>query len=84
MTRIYSTTTELRKRDTTHILVGAALGVAFFALAFAGFNYYLAEAGRAAETIDPRLEQSCVWPRVEGEMTVVAVLNGNLICWRWR
>lgn len=27
---------------------------------------------------------SCPWPQGEGEMTVVAVLDGKRTCWRWR
>lgn len=26
----------------------------------------------------------CSWPVMEGEMTVVTVLDGKVVCWRWR
>ena len=27
---------------------------------------------------------SCTWPKNEGEMTVITVVNGQRVCWRWR
>ena len=33
--------------------------------------------------INPTIESSCKWPRHEGEMTVVTVINQKVICWRW-
>jgi hypothetical protein len=40
--------------------------------------------GRAEPVVDPRIEAGCHWPRAEGEMTVVTVLKGEVVCWRWR
>ena len=37
-----------------------------------------------AEVIDPRMETACKFPRGDGEMTVITVIDGKLTCWRWR
>ena len=36
------------------------------------------------EIIDSRMESACKFPRSEGEMTVITVINQKLICWRWQ
>ena len=36
------------------------------------------------EVIDSRMESACKFPRSEGEMTVITVINQKLICWRWQ
>lgn len=36
-----------------------------------------------AEVVDPRMESACKWPTREGMMTVVTVMAGKLVCWRW-
>ncbi len=33
---------------------------------------------------DPKMESACKFPRNDGEMTVITVINGKLICWRWK
>lgn len=33
--------------------------------------------------VDNRMQAACSWPKHEGEMTVVTVLNGKLVCWRF-
>jgi len=39
----------------------------------------------AAQAVsDPRMESACSWPRVEGAMTVVTVMDGKVVCWKWR
>jgi len=37
-----------------------------------------------SETVDPKMESACKFPRNEGEMTVITVMNGKLVCWRWK
>ena len=37
-----------------------------------------------SEIIDPKMESACKFPRNEGEMTVITVMNGKLVCWRWK
>jgi hypothetical protein len=37
-----------------------------------------------SEVTDPKMESACKFPRNEGEMTVITVMNGKLICWRWQ
>ena len=38
----------------------------------------------SGEVIDPMMESACKFPRNEGEMTVITVINQKLICWRWK
>lgn len=37
-----------------------------------------------SEVVDPKMESACKFPRNEGEMTVITVMNGKLVCWRWK
>lgn len=58
------------RRWAAGILVGAMIG-------------YLA-AMPAQAVIDPRMETACKMPRYEGELTLMLVLEGKLMCWRFK
>ena len=64
-----------------HALRGVLLGL-LAAVALGAWGYKLPLEARP-DIINVPLEQACAWPRQEGEMTVVTVMNGKLICWRW-
>lgn len=36
------------------------------------------------QVVDERMEVACAMPKLDGEMTVVTVINGKVICWRWQ
>jgi hypothetical protein len=36
-----------------------------------------------APVIDKRMEGACPWPTLEGEMTIVTVMDSKVRCWRW-
>ncbi len=64
------------RRTLIGFLLGALSGVLVAAA--------ISDLALPEEIIDPRMERACVWPRLEGEMTVVTVHQGRILCWRWR
>lgn len=57
-------------------LIAILLGAALSALIYSQFAN--------SEIVDARMESACKFPRNEGEMTVITVMNGKLVCWRWQ
>lgn len=76
MTLLYLTDADLRAVKLRRLILGVSLGAALTLLG----SHALAP---AAPEPDPRMEVACQWPKQEGEMTVVTVLQGKVICWRW-
>ena len=75
---IILTPVESLNRTLRRVVVGIMVGVALSA----GVFHVAIKA--TPELVDHRLERMCRWPVVEGAMTVVTVLEGKLICWRWQ
>jgi hypothetical protein len=60
--------------------LGLILGVSASVLAYQN----LAPATAApTPIIDKRMEVACAWPTLEGEMTIVTIMDGKVRCWRW-
>ena len=61
-------------------LLGLILGVSGSALAYQAFTHATAA---PPPVIDKRMEMACPWPTLEGEMTIVTILDSKVRCWRW-
>jgi hypothetical protein len=68
--------TRLRRRAWLWVVIGFILGCAAYDLVL--------HALVAREITDPAFEKACRYPKLEGEMTVVTILNDQLKCWVWR
>lgn len=69
------------RQSAVAVMLGVMLGLSL------ALSYWLIKQipeARAREGVDFRMEVSCAMPRNEGEMTVVTVHGGKLICWRWK
>jgi hypothetical protein len=60
------------------LLLGMLLGVVFGVLAAVAVSFYAAP----VEVVDLKLEKACRYPTREGEVTVIAVHNDRMLCWR--
>ena len=61
-------------------LLGLILGVSASVL-----MWQILTVATAAPTpvIEKRMEVACQWPTLEGEMTIVTIMDGKVRCWRW-
>lgn len=62
----------------------AAIAAILWAIALSLWSHHIVTWSTPRESIDTRMEAGCRWPALEGEMTVVAVRHGEVICWRFR
>ena len=80
MTHFAVTEAELTASARRYARVALAIGIVIGVCSAFAASYY----ADSVAIFDLRMESGCHWPRHEGEMTVVTVLKGEVVCWRWK